>query len=414
LLLRFPNTGMELDSRIEWALKFADSVGATLHPGFSFNGSAGKGVFATAAEPVTRGTVLVQLPLAATSEALGEGSGVAAALANGELTTRLVLRLLEALAQPASVPEFLQSYLETMPRQYFEYMPVCWPKPALEELCHCAVGLRVLEEKKRTAMELRVLRDADFFTSVGAQWTAEEEEANFQWCKLMVQTRAFHLTSIDRKLLLPLLDLINAGPKANCAVRFNQELQAVEIHALTDLPQGQEITITYKLEADVLDHFEEYGFLDQRMPIQTAELVIPVDHLPDTLKVLGSSLPVLETAAGPVAVFWVGCGMTGPLEQALEAAAEHEADQQAAAMSAYAHLRSLIEMHLTSQSVATNGGPTSSSPPPPNSPLAVARRVRAYEKRVLQGKLREISLVFRTFASGGHPPTAHNAQVAAA
>mmetsp|Transcript_97031 Transcript_97031/g.222340 ORF Transcript_97031/g.222340 Transcript_97031/m.222340 type:complete len:151 (+) Transcript_97031:809-1261(+) len=137
------------------------------------------------------------------------------------------------------------------------------------------------------------------------------------------------------------------------------------------------------------------------MPIQTAEVVIPFDQLPDCLKLFASSLPVLETGAGPVFVFWVGCGMTGPLEQALEAAAEHETDKKAAAISAYSHLRSLIEMHLAFQLIATDAGQSSSVPPVQNSPLAVARRVRAYEKRVLQGKLREISLIFRTFAGAG-------------
>lgn len=99
----------------------------------------------------------------------------------------------------------------------------------------------------------------------------------YAWATMVMKTRA-HARTDTGHVLMPIIDLANhasVGPTAKVVVTS----EAVNLVAAYALSPGDEVTISYDVDADYLDLVERYGFFDAKSVIWTAEIVVPPEVL---------------------------------------------------------------------------------------------------------------------------------------
>jgi len=225
---------------------------------------------------VRKRDVILQMPLASClreppvpfeTEAIG---GEESSVSIEPWVPRLAARLLEARGDPASLSPGQRAWLDLLPGDFRECLPVHWEEDILEEAEFC----EAFRSAARAAKGSRERLVAGLSSSWGARSRDELELAVD-----LAQTRACRVESSGGsawRVLVPVVDMINHGVEPNAEIGVGGDGgDCVVVRALRDVERDGEIFIGYGEDLSAWNCLLCYGFVPEYVTEgDAAELVV--------------------------------------------------------------------------------------------------------------------------------------------
>ena len=327
-------TGSELapeQRRLEGTLASMQQLGS------SFEGSVapaiipGEGLGLVAQGPCEVGTVLFRAPpegLLTSVPPVDKGVTLPDMLTRlppedtfGKLVVSVLFHSIKSQREDPDKPTSpFAPFLGAIPLDYFSNMPSLWADDlALLE------GSALLDRLKDDAKELKSAFEEHIVPAfvAGPEAVFTASQCTFQryvHARMVVSTRGLNQSQRGH-FLCPGLDLANhrCADQANARVDFTSDPPACLLVATKLIGAGEQIFICYDEDADFLDMFQRYGFLDLTTNVHSVEIRIPFSSIPFRGDE-GWRRSLVESHV-PGTITWIPAqGLTCPLRFALRAA----------------------------------------------------------------------------------------------
>mmetsp|Transcript_18010 Transcript_18010/g.59149 ORF Transcript_18010/g.59149 Transcript_18010/m.59149 type:complete len:459 (-) Transcript_18010:506-1882(-) len=271
------------------------------------NGERGRGLFTNTSQ--RKGDTLLRIPLEACIREARHASDEEKSKILSRATTdvedpealtwdvRMAIKLLKKTGKLDSDDEseiFWMKYQDLLPRPDTLSQPLCLSPSMLSEFQHSELATGGLMQQRRLRMLFPDLMPA-------ADSADSDYPSNLQWAFACVRSRAFTVTSKknatstdeedDEFAFVPFLDMTNHGDP-NADFFCDRANNYFVLHALTDIPEGREVLISYRAEMCNRIYQALYGFVPQGGNYN--------DNIefPDSLKADELMAPLLEQALG--------------------------------------------------------------------------------------------------------------------